>query len=116
MKRGSDLGDNLGTQFFPCLIEGFLELAQATRSKLQVGRPGGLVEGPTGGGNSPFHIFGRGIRDLADDLLGGGVHIGVGSAALGFDQFAVDQHSGFGQGGKIGHGGLHPGVGATWKG
>src|SRR5262249_27547668 len=68
-----------------------LQLLEATLAEGAVGRPVRLVEGATGGVYRAVHVRVRGVRDLAQYVLGGRVDVDE-PADLPIDELAVDQH------------------------
>ena len=66
------------------------ELDHEFAAQAVVGRPVGIVKGAAGGGDRLFHVRGRGIGGVGEDLAGPGVDIFVLAAAGGLAQLAVD--------------------------
>ncbi len=92
--RASHLEDELLSQLLAFGLERVLQLGEAARTELAVGRPARLVESPARGVDGPAHLGARSVGDLAQDLLGRRVDVVERPARIGADELAVDQHPG----------------------
>ncbi len=69
-----------------------MELLEASPAQGSVGGPVGVIEGPPRRPDSALHVVDRRVGDLAERLLGGGIHVPKRLAAARLDQRSVDQH------------------------
>ena len=81
------------TQLLLLALDRLLELPQALLPERVVGRPVGLVERATRGGDGALHVVGGSVGDLAEHLFGGRVDVVEALARRGFDELAVDEHA-----------------------
>ena len=85
------LQDELFSQFLLLRFEGPLQLPEAVLAERTVGGPVRLVEGAPSGGDGTSHVLARCVRDMAQQLLGRGVHVREGPAIGRIDKLSVNE-------------------------